>query len=119
MNISELIEHQNKFDSSHGWRNEFDCKADLVRAVEKDIVGLVGELGEFSNLVKKASLISKDEDALNKYVLSNSDKISEELIDTFIYMLRLFAHFDIDVESEYFKKMNLNEKRFVGFENDS
>ncbi len=119
MNISELIEYQNKFDSSHGWRHEFDCKADLVRAVEKDIVGLVGELGEFSNLVKKASLISKDESALNEYLLSNRDEISEELIDTFIYMLRLFAHFGIDVESEYLKKMNLNEKRFVDFENGS
>lgn len=119
MNISEFIEYQNRFDCSHGWRDKFDCQADLVRAVEKDIVGLIGELGEFSNLIKKASLISKDEDAVNKFILSNRDKMSEELIDTFIYLLRLFAHFDVDVESEYLKKMNLNKKRFVDFQNDS
>lgn len=115
MNIEQIIERQNRFDASHGWRSEFNDNEELIRAVEKDIVGLMGELGEFSNIIKKASLISKDEVALAEFLLSNSDKISEELIDTFIYLIRLFAHFHVDVESAYFKKMNFNKKRFVEF----
>ena len=74
------------------------------------VVALVGELGEFANIVKK---VNRDNKTLNKGLDEKSlEKLREELTDCFIYIVILSNILEMDLEREYFKKMKLNEKRF-------
>jgi hypothetical protein len=41
----------------------------------------------------------------------------EELVDIFIYLLRLFQLTETDIAAEYGKKLKINIERFKKFEN--
>lgn len=115
MNINEFIEIQNKFDELHGWSNrESDDYEKIINQLKDDIVGLVGEVGEFSNIVKKIALESKEE--IENSFNNNIEDLNEELIDIFIYLLRIMTSLDTDVENEYLKKLKFNKRRFKKFE---
>ncbi|WP_156473651.1 nucleoside triphosphate pyrophosphohydrolase family protein [Neptuniibacter marinus] len=116
MNIDELLKTQKEFDSKHGWSSDAKNNAELINIASSDIVGLIGEIGEFSNLVKKAALIKNDQESLDSFILSHKAEMNEELIDSFIYMLRLFNLFKVDIGKEYQKKYNFNDRKFKSFE---
>ncbi len=42
----------------------------------------------------------------------------EELIDVFIYLMRLFALTGVDVEAEYLKKLSYNEEKYKDFRSE-
>ncbi|WP_425533874.1 MazG nucleotide pyrophosphohydrolase domain-containing protein [Terrisporobacter petrolearius] len=70
---------------------------------------MVGEFGETSNLVKKV--------VRGDYKLDEvREELSEEIIDIFIYVIKLMYQLEIDVEDVYIKKMKKNEKRFMKYE---
>ena len=115
MNIKEFIEIQNAFDEKHGWSNrKSNNSEDTINQLKNDIVGLVGEVGEFSNIVKKISLEPKEE--FDNAFDNNLENLNEELTDVFIYFLRIMTSLDTDIENEYLKKMKFNERRFKKFE---
>ncbi|BBM18945.1 hypothetical protein G15_2616 [Enterococcus avium] len=115
MNIKDFMEIQNAFDEKHGWSNS-DSKTtvDTIEQLKNDIVGLVGEVGEFSNIVKKVSRESAKEKT-NSFE-NNIENMNEELVDIFIYLLRIMTTLDIDLEKEYTKKLEFNKRRFKKFE---
>ena len=41
--------------------------------------------------------------------------LKEELIDVFMYLLKLFVLLKIDVDKEFFKKLEFNKKRFAKY----
>jgi NTP pyrophosphatase (non-canonical NTP hydrolase) len=115
MKLSELLETQHQFDESHGWSvDRTDARA-VVQAVSDDIVGLVGELGEFANHIKKVNLATKSEGAEphQELDLRRAD-LAEELVDTFIYLVRIATHLNVDLEAEYLAKLEFNRKRYAG-----
>lgn len=117
MDLNEIVKIQKEFDSKHGWTPSEDIKT-IISFINKDIIGIIGELGEFSNEVKKINLIgdSINKDNLIIEYLSRKDNLAEELVDTFIYLIRISSHMNLDLEKKYFEKLNKNEKRFKGFE---
>lgn len=115
MNLKEFIEMQNEFDEKHGWSNRgSDSTVDTVNKLKNDIVGLVGEVGEFSNIVKKIAL--EPETEIDKSFNTNLCNLNEELTDIFIYLLRIMTTLDTDIEKEYLKKLEFNKGRFKKFE---
>jgi len=120
MDIRELIEMQKKFDTMHGWvpdKNEFTS---VLNTINKDIIGIVGELGEFSNIIKKINLLSdsNNTEAANLKFENERENLAEEIIDVFIYLMRIMDCLNIDVESEYIEKLQFNRDKFKGFKND-
>lgn len=114
MNIQELIESQKEFDSRHKGNFNWDEKIndENIELLEYLLICILGELGETSNLVKKA--IRGD------YKLSDiKERLSEEIIDMLIYVIKLIYQLDIDVEKEYYKKMSKNEERFKKYQKES
>lgn len=118
MNITNLLKTQIEFDKAHGWIKDdepFECKID---SINKDIIGIIGELGEFANIVKKINLDIDagliDESRLKFYKFLPD--LKEEVIDIFIYLLRIMYHIDINVEEEYLKKLEYNKERFESYE---
>lgn len=111
LTISELLQKQREFDEHHVGKIPFFTKIDETNLEELEhlIVCVIGELGEFSNIVKK---IRRGDFPLSKA----KPDLNEELVDIFVYLLKICAQFDVDLEGEYLKKMQKNEKKFKKYE---
>jgi len=113
MELKKLVAIQKEFDERHGWVPPAeDCEL-LVSFIVRDLVGLFGEVGEFANLVKKVQLCTGA--ATEIELREQLPFLREELIDSFIYLMRFAAYLNIDLEAEYLRKLSLNEKRFQRF----
>lgn len=117
MDIKEIMKLQYNFDSKHNWSLMENNSRNLLAIINKDLIGLYGELGEFSNIIKKlnihhdASLLDFEE----KFQKLRPD-VEEEIIDTFIYLIRIATHLDIDITEQYLAKLNKNKERFRIYE---
>ena len=69
----------------------------------------MGEMGETSNLLKK--VLRGDYSLEDIYT-----DIKEEIIDMFIYIIKMCYQLNIDIETEYCEKMNKNAERFKSYE---
>ena len=116
MNLHQLIDIQEVFDSKHNWSTKGKSGKELINSLSNDIVGLVGELGEFSNIVKKIALEKENPAVLEAIMIEQHPNLSEELIDTFIYLMRLSSLLNIDIEKEYLLKLEKNRIRFQKYE---
>jgi len=118
MNLDQLIQLQHQFDEKHGWNPDKRVANAVLGAVQDDLIGIVGEIGEFANIIKKISLESKHNVPCDLVGLLKTHhvELSEELVDAFIYLIRLASHLDIDIEQAYLEKLKFNEIRFKRFE---
>jgi len=114
MELYEIIKLQTQFDEAHGWEIPPLKSKAFIESLSDDVLGLIGEVGEFANIAKKIKLDLKtlNEDSTDKYL----GAMKEECIDMFIYFIRISAHIGIDIEKEYLKKLSINEKRFTKYE---
>ncbi len=109
-NIKEFIKFQIEFDKKTGLVSNRPGNLDDLVA---NTIGITGELGEFANLVKKKLRAEKYKRKRKDEKDVNLDKkLKEELIDIFIYFLKLCAVLKIDIEKEYLKKIKKVKKRF-------
>ncbi|GAU78540.1 hypothetical protein F3D3_3174 [Fusibacter sp. 3D3] len=73
------------------------------------VVCLAGEFGETANIIKK--VIRGD------FKLSEvKSQLSEEIIDIFIYVIKLAYQLNIDIENEFLAKHRKNTERFKKYE---
>lgn len=116
MDFSALVERQISADRRRGFQVDFDSDAERVAQLEKDLVGLLGEVGEFANVLKKVSLgmthTGYKGPALNKVASS----MREELADALIYLMRLSVILGGDLETDLIQKMRVNESRYGSLE---
>lgn len=108
LTLNEIKGIQKNFDLTHS----VNGKGFYVTINEKNIhelehlaVCLTGEIGEFCNLLKK---VVRGDVELSK-IKSN---MNEELADCFIYLIKIANQFDVDIESEFIKKVNDNKNRY-------
>jgi NTP pyrophosphatase (non-canonical NTP hydrolase) len=114
MDINELVKIQEEFDSKH--RGNFSWNEKIsqenIEILEHLIVSVVGEVGELANITKK--IVRGDityDDA--------KENITEEVVDIFIYVIKLCYQIGIDVEKSYLEKLKINEVRFKGMEHQN
>ncbi|MEH6357454.1 MAG: MazG nucleotide pyrophosphohydrolase domain-containing protein [Pseudomonadales bacterium] len=106
--FSELCEIQRDFDKSHSVSGKsfyVDIDDKNLQELEHLIVCLVGELGEFSNILKK---VVRGDSKLSDV----KSELDEELADTFIYLLKISNQFGVNLEKELLKKISKNQRRF-------
>lgn len=118
MNLDQLIRLQHQFDAKHGWNPDKEVPSAVLRAIQGDLIGILGEVGEFANIVKKLALeTDHDHDTdLADLLKLRRGELREELVDAFIYLMRLASHLDVDIEQGYLDKLKINEQRFKRFE---
>lgn len=117
MDLKQAVQTQREFDAAHEWTAKDGTTEEVLRLVRDDIVGLVAELGEFANVVKKLSLLSERKtDRLEEAFAQAKGGLSEELIDTFIYVLRIAGHLGVDLEEQYREKLTVNRERYHEYE---
>ncbi len=112
MEVKQLVAAQVEFDRAHGFPVEFEGATEKYAQVSKDLIGLLGEIGEFSNLVKKITLHLERPTKYNLSMVATESHLREELIDALIYLVRLAAILRVDIEDEYMRKMSANASRY-------
>jgi NTP pyrophosphatase (non-canonical NTP hydrolase) len=119
MELDDLLRLQREFDSRHGWLPSPDDPSEIFGAVQSDLIGIFGEIGELANIVKKVALeIGHDKDAdIAGFLEKHHEDLAEELIDSLIYLVRLAGHLNVNIEKHYINKLGKNEQRFKRFEN--
>lgn len=112
MDLNEISKQQIKMDELHGFPVKFPTVREKFQQLTKDLVGLFGEIGEFANIVKKINIkLERPEEY--KFELSDADTLlREELVDSLIYIIRIGAILDIDLQKELLKKMQSNAVRY-------
>lgn len=99
---------QKEFDLTHSVNGKSfyrDIKEENIQELEHLAVCLTGEVGEFCNILKKV--------VRGDFPLNNAKpEMSEELADIFIYLIKISNQFDVDLESEFFKKVSKNKLRY-------
>ncbi len=110
MTLNKIKEYQKIFDLKYKGNIEFyeEITSDNIEVLEHLIVCMLGEFGEFSNIVKK---IKRGDFNL----FDKKDELNEEFIDIFIYMIKISNQLGINIEEAYLKKMKKNEEKFEKF----
>lgn len=118
MSIIKIKDKQYEFDKNHGWIVSPDDIEGVINIISEDLIGLIGEVGEFSNLIKKIKFSKNNNNTLEfkETFMNLKDDLSEELIDSLIYILRISNHLDLNIELEYEKKLNFNKKKYESYE---
>lgn len=99
--INELKEAVKRFCGERDW-DQFNNAKDLA-------IGIVTEAAELIDIFRFKSLEDIDE------MLEDSgkrSKICDELVDVFYFVLRFAQCFDIDLTSEFYRKMALNAAKY-------
>jgi len=111
MDIKELMKIQNDFDAQHAGRFQWASKVneENLDILQFLILALVGEVGEFANIVKK--VVRGD----NSFISSKSD-MEGEVTDIFIYLIKICNQMDIDIEKTYLNKLDQNKERFEQYQ---
>ncbi|MDD2732342.1 MAG: MazG nucleotide pyrophosphohydrolase domain-containing protein [Desulfuromonadaceae bacterium] len=117
MDIRDILQKQADFDSAHGWDTTIIPEKERLHALERELVGLMGEVGEVANLVKKARLVAERIKPVSDAYLDIVPSVNEELIDVLIYLLRMFQITGADIDAEYLRKLDFNKDRFKKYEN--
>jgi NTP pyrophosphatase (non-canonical NTP hydrolase) len=118
MHLAELVNRQAAADRRRGFALDFDSEADRYAQLAKDLVGLMGEIGEFANLVKKLELRLEHEKYAGPSFEDAVGDLREELADATIYIMRLSVLIGADFEQDILKKMAQNEDRYKTLESD-
>lgn len=108
MDLQQLVELQTAFDKRHTARVPFyvPISASNPQDLEHLVVCMMGELGEFANVLKK--VVRGD----MPYEQAKP-QLHEELTDLFIYVIKVAGQAGVDLEARYLEKLAKNENRFA------
>ena len=111
--LASLGRRQIDADRAHGF--PIDLPDDECRRNQlfKDLVGLMGEIGEFANLLKKVELAATQPGYEGPSLAAADAELRMELADAQIYMLRLAHLLRVDLAKAVAKKMQINDERYA------
>ncbi|CAD6562650.1 MazG nucleotide pyrophosphohydrolase domain-containing protein [Paraburkholderia sabiae] len=110
LTIAEILTLQSEFDRNHAGATPFFVEINEKNLCELEhlIVCMVGELGEFANIVKKVRR--------GDFPLADvKPDLDEELVDVFIYLLKIAGQTNVDLEAGFLEKRKRNIDRFAKY----
>ena len=113
MDLYQLSKIQIEMDEQHGFHVHFEDNIKKYEQLTKDLVGLFGEIGEFANIVKKANIKLENAESYEFNILEGEKAMREELADSLIYLIRIAAILDMDIQDETLKKMQKNKDKYA------
>jgi NTP pyrophosphatase (non-canonical NTP hydrolase) len=112
MDLSAIVSRQIGADERRGFLVRFETDAERHDQLVRDLVGLVGEVGEFANELKKVGLALNSRKYTGPSLAEATPHLREELADAAIYLFRLSAILGADFEQDILTKMNANDHRY-------
>lgn len=116
MDLSVIIERQVSADERRGFPVRFETERQQYDQLTNDLVGLVGEVGEFANELKKVGLGLDNAKYDGPSLKDAAPHLREELADAVIYLIRLSAGLGGDLEEDILSKMDTNDDRYRSLE---
>jgi NTP pyrophosphatase (non-canonical NTP hydrolase) len=116
MELSTLISRQISADRRRGFRVDFATDEERHVQLSKDLVGLVGEIGEFANLLKKVGLALEHPRYNGPALADAGGELREELADAMIYIIRLSTILGGNLEADVVRKMDANDVKYQPLE---
>src|SRR6266853_1570037 len=104
---------QVKSDEVNGFPVKFSGLNERYDQLTKDLVGLIGEVGEFANIVKKINIKLARPDEYELDFGAAEGSLREELVDSLLYVFRISAMLEFDLEEAVLKKIRLNSTRYA------
>lgn len=112
MDLSAIVKRQIDADERRGFKIHFDSEGERHDQLTRDLVGLVGEVGEFANELKKVSLTLSTPGYAGPTLADATPHLREELADAAIYLFRLSTILGGDIETDILAKMSINDTRY-------
>lgn len=112
MDLSAIVERQISADKRRGFPVCFETDRQQYDQLTADLVGLVGEVGEFANELKKVGLALTNPRYDGPGLKDATPHLREELADAAIYLIRLSAGLGGDFEKDILSKMDENDSRY-------
>ncbi|MBO9166792.1 MazG nucleotide pyrophosphohydrolase domain-containing protein [Rhizobium sp. L245/93] len=112
MQLSEIIKAQIDADTRRGFQTSFETDRERQDQLMRDLVGLVGEVGEFADLLKKVGLVYSNPNYQGPSLSSAEPQLRSELADVAIYLIRLSVILNGDLENDILQKMKTNDLRY-------
>ena len=105
MELKQIFELQRNFDRKMGWNRYEKCNTleDIIDFMQHFVVVTVEELGEIARIRKK---FLRDKQSFDVHALK------KELVDVFVYLMQGCMALNMDLETEYMKRLKHNEERF-------
>lgn len=116
MDFSQIIQRQIEADKRRGFAVSFASDAERLDQLIRDAVGLMGEVGEFANMLKKVDLARTVKAYVGPSLSEASANLREELADAVIYIMRLTTILGGDLQQDVLTKMDQNDKRYRDLE---
>ncbi|ESX16691.1 hypothetical protein X766_21770 [Mesorhizobium sp. LSJC255A00] len=112
VSLASLMRRQIDADRAHGF--PVDVSDDEARRGQlfKDLAGLVGEVGEFANLLKKVDLAITQPGYEGPSLAAAENELRMELADAQIYVLRLAHLLRVDLGKAVSEKIQINDQRY-------
>jgi NTP pyrophosphatase (non-canonical NTP hydrolase) len=118
MDLSSLVTLQIDADRRRNFPTSFATDELRYAQLASDLVGLYGEVGEFSNIAKKIGLrLGHPGYDGPTFAEANAD-LREELADAFIYLIRIATIIGADLEKDVLEKMAANDDRYRRLESN-
>ena len=114
--LSALIQEQIERDRRRGFHVDFTTDDERIDQLMRDLVGLVGEVGEFANLLKKIQLARTTQGYVAPSLDEARSALREELADAAIYLFRLATVLGGELERAIVEKIHLNDQRYRDLE---
>ncbi|NGN45020.1 hypothetical protein G6N74_28595 [Mesorhizobium sp. CGMCC 1.15528] len=112
MDFSAIVARQIGADERRGFPVHFGSDAERHDQLVRDLVGLIGEIGEFANELKKVGLRLNNPKYTGPSLGEAAPHLREELADAAIYLFRLSTILGGDLERDILSKMDINDDRY-------
>ncbi|MDI4658006.1 hypothetical protein [Xanthobacter autotrophicus] len=112
MELSAMVRRQIEADVRRGFPVEFQTEVERHDQLMRDLVGLMGEVGEFANLLKKVGLGLTTAGYVGPSFHNATPQLREELADVAIYIFRLSTVVGGNIEEDILEKMKYNDERY-------
>lgn len=118
MDLTALVAAQIAADLKRGFAVTFASDAEKQRHIEKELVGLLGEIGEFANLTKKIGLKLAHPRYEGPSFGEADQDLRAEIADAMIYLFRISAMLGANLEQDVIDKMAANDARYRPLERE-
>lgn len=105
MELKQIFELQRSFDRKMGWNRYEKCNTpkDIIDFMLHYVVVTVEELGEIARIRKR---FRRDKQSFDVHALK------KELVGVFVYLMQACMALNMDLETEYMKRLKYNRERF-------
>jgi len=104
--LDRIFESQREFDRKLGWNvyENISTEKDIVDYMQLTALKFSEEVGEIAQEIRR---ILRDKKPFEP------EAFKHELVDIFVYLIQASIALKMDLAQEYYKKMKLNEQRFL------